>query len=98
MLTPKRKASRWVIWILAVSGWSALGLNSWLFDHYEKKCPHEADEQDGFIYPLNKHGSIVYLNLAEYRTMQVVWGCLGGSVLGGFAYAIWLSREPKVKA
>jgi hypothetical protein len=64
----------------------------------KKNAPHEADEQDGFIYPLNKHGSVVYLNLAEHRTMQVVWGYLGGSVLGGFAYAIWLSREPKVKA
>jgi hypothetical protein len=97
MLTPKRKASRWVIWILAVSVWSALGLNSWLTDHYEKKCPQETDIQAGFIYPLNKHGSIVYLNLAEYRTMQAIWAYLGGSVLGGFAYAIWLSREPKVK-
>jgi hypothetical protein len=96
MLTPKRQVSISTRLIVAGILWSSLGLTFHLFDHYQRTCPK--DEQDGFIYPLNNHGSVVYLNLAEHRTMQAAWAYLGGSVLGLFAFGIWLSREPKVKA
>jgi hypothetical protein len=98
MLTPKRQGPMLIRLIVAGILLSSIGLTSHLFDHYQRTCPKELDEQDGFIYPLNNHGSVVYLNLAEHRTMQAAWAYLGGSVLGIFAFGIWLSCEPKVKA
>ena len=52
---------------------------------------------NGFIYPQNDYGSIVYLTLAEYRTMQASTAYLGGSVLAMFGFGIWLSREPRAR-
>jgi len=98
MLTPKRQVSISTRLIVGGILWSSLGLTFHLFDHYQRTCPKEINEQDGFIYPLNNHGSVVYLNLAEHRTMQAAWAGLGGSVLGHIDFGIWLSREPKVKA
>jgi hypothetical protein len=70
MLAPRRKAPMFVHLILAGLVLSSIGLTSYLFDHYQRTCPKEADEQDGFIYPLNSHGSIVYLSLAEHHRIQ----------------------------
>jgi hypothetical protein len=97
MLAPRRKVPTLMLAIVFAIPLSSVGLASLLTDHYEKICPQEIDEQDGFIYPLNQHGSVVYLNLTEYRTMQAVWTCGFGSVLGVFAFVIWLSREPRAK-
>jgi hypothetical protein len=97
MLTPKRKVPKLTWFLIMTMGLSSVGLGSLLTDHYEKICSQEIDEQNGYIYPLNEHGSVVYLNLTEHRTMQAVWICLFGSVIGAFAFGIWLSREPRPK-
>ena len=97
LLAPRRKAPMFVHLIFAGLLLSSGVLTSCLFDHYQRTCPHEVDEQDGFIYPQNDHGSIVYLNLAEYRTMQASTAYLGGSVLAMFGFGIWLSREPRAR-
>jgi len=80
--------------VVAGSVLSSIGLASSLFNSYHRTCPKEVDEQDGFIYPLNNHGSIVYLNLAEHRKMQAAWTYLVMSVVGVFIFGVWLSREP----
>jgi hypothetical protein len=97
MLAPRRKAPMFVHLIFAGLLLSSGVLTSCLFDHYQRTCPQEVDEQGGFIYPLSNHGSIVYLNVAEYRTMRASWAYLAGSVLAMFGFGIWLSREPRVR-
>ena len=97
LLAPRRKAPMFINLISAGLFMSSMGLHFCLFYHYQRTCPHEMDEQDGFIYPQNNHGSIVYLNLAEYRTMQASTAYLGGSVLAMFGFGIWLSREPRAR-
>jgi hypothetical protein len=97
LLAPRRKAPMFVNLIFAGLFISSPVLNLCLFEHYQHTCPHEMDEQDGFIYTQNDHGSIVYLNLAEYRTMQASWAYLCGSILATFGLRIWLSREPRAR-
>jgi hypothetical protein len=54
----------------------------WLTHHYQRLCPTQLDQDSGKIYPLNEHGRVVYLTLAEHHKIQaatlvfaVVWIC-----------------------
>jgi hypothetical protein len=48
----------------------------WLTDHYQKACPRILDEEHGIVYPLNKHGSIVYLDRAQHRKFVLTYSYL----------------------
>ena len=46
---------------------SAIGLVTWLTRTYQNTCPTEPNEQAGAVFPLDDHGRIVYLTLAEHK-------------------------------
>ena len=78
---------------LACPPWASIFASFTIISEYA----HTKWMNNGFIYPQNDHGSIVYLTLAEYRTMQASTASLGGSILATFGFGIWLSREPRAR-
>jgi hypothetical protein len=55
---------------------SSFGVLFWLTQNYQKACPTAPDEQAGAVYPLDEHGRIVYLTLAEHQKLVVDERCL----------------------
>src|SRR5271168_1868573 len=85
----RRKAPFYVEAITGMMWLSSLGLFFWLTRYYFGICPTEPDNQIGVIYPLNEHGRVVYLSLAQHRNLQeatALW-IVGACFLVGLA--IW---------
>jgi hypothetical protein len=61
----------------------------WLINHYEKSCPTQPSEEKGITYPLNEHGSVVYLTLVQHRRVLALEIYLVGSVFCFVAVFIW---------
>jgi hypothetical protein len=95
MLTQRRKAPKLFRIILVIVSLPSLFILPSLTSHYGKICPSEADAGSGFIYPLNKHGSIVYLTLPQYRRVLAARAYLIGSGLSVVALVVWGSREQR---
>jgi len=60
-----------------------------LVDHYGKICPTKPDEQAGFIYSLNDHGTALYLTLSQHREIVALEIYLAVSVPFLFAVGTW---------
>jgi hypothetical protein len=95
MLTQRRKAPKLFRIILVIVSLPSLFILPSLTSYYGKICPSEADAGSGFIYPLNKHGSIVYLTLPQYRRVLAARAYLIGSGLSVVALVVWGSREQR---
>jgi hypothetical protein len=93
MVTKRRK----VLWLvnatLAVMVLIPLILLSRLYDHYEKICPVRQDDAAGAIFPLNDHGSIVYLTLSQHQNIMAGEAYLFGSFVCCVAIAVWVNRK-----
>jgi hypothetical protein len=97
MLSQGRKASVLVRVLLGLLILPDITLLPWLSAHYQKICPTTPDEQAGIIYPLNQHGSIVYLTLAQHRKILAGDAYLAGSVLGFVVLGVWATGRPSAK-
>lgn len=79
--------------VFAMVALSAGGLMLWLNNHLFETCPTQVDQQNGFIYPLDNRGHIVYLNSAEHLCMQATEACFAGSLLGSLGLGIWMRNK-----
>jgi hypothetical protein len=57
----------------------------WLDMHYQHTCPTTPNEQSGAVYPLDDHGRVVYLTLAEHRKFEAALTYFIGMWLCGVA-------------
>jgi hypothetical protein len=92
MRTHRPRATPLVRVILGLLILPNVTLLPWLTSHYQKICPKKLDEERGVIYPLNEHGSIVYLTLEQHRKMLAGNAYLVGSVFCFFAVGMWIER------
>jgi hypothetical protein len=92
MPTKRPRATLFVRVILGLLILPSVILYPWLTDHYQKICPKKPDEERGSIYPLNEHGSIVYLTLEQHRKILAGTACLVGSWVCFLAVGIWIER------
>ena len=92
MWTHRPRATPLVRVILGLLILPNVTLLPWLTNHYQKNCPKKLDEERGVIYPLNEHGSIVYLTLEQHRKMLAGNAYLVGSVFCFFAVGMWIER------
>ena len=67
--------------------------NSVLWYHYAETRPRVRNPTTGHIYPLNTHGSVVYLTLTDWN---ILYGTLGAGAVGAFL-VIGLSLRRKNK-
>jgi hypothetical protein len=93
MVTKRRKVSTLVTVILGAIILPPVILLPRLTYHYEKICPSEPDERAGAIYPLNEHGSIVYLTLDQHWKILAGQIYLIGSVFCFLAVGVWANRK-----
>src|ERR1700722_9146184 len=93
MMTQNRKVPWLVRIILGAIVLPPVILLPRLTYRYEKICPDEPNEQAGTISPLNEHGSIVYLTLAQHRNIVAGEAYLIGSVLCFLPVAGWANRK-----
>jgi hypothetical protein len=93
METKRRK----VLWLvnatLAVMVLIPLTLLSRLYDHYEKICPVRQDDAAGAIFPLNEHGSIVYLTLSQHKNIVAGEAYAIGTWVCAVAVGVWANRK-----
>jgi hypothetical protein len=69
----------------------------WVSHRYGKICPLQPGEQAGAVYPLNLHGTVVYLTLAQHHMMLAGQAYLIGSLTCFVALVIWTNRKPRSK-
>ena len=74
------------VWVLA---------NSILWYHYAETRPRVRNPAAGHIYPLNTHGSVVYLTLTD---CIILYGALGVGAVGAFSViALSLRRNTNTR-
>lgn len=74
------------VWVLA---------NSVLWYHYAQTRPRVRNPTAGHIYPLNTHGSVVYLTLTDWI---ILYGTLGAGAIGAFSViALSLRRNNQTR-
>jgi len=92
--------SRWQKWfriagvILRLNVLSSTALLFWLTHNYQRTCPASPDEGRGIIFPLNEHGSIVYLDSAQHHTYLAACGYM---IMSGlfFVGGVWMKQRNK---
>lgn len=57
--------------LIAVTIFSCLGFGVYLYYHYAFSLPNKPQPEIGRIYPLNMHGTIVFLTKHEH--LQLKW-------------------------
>jgi hypothetical protein len=87
-IEPRRKASKLFDLLCGLLLLPNLML-FWLSYHYEKICPQAPDYDRGIIYPLDEHGTILYLTLAQDRKIFGLELYLFVSVPCFMALGIW---------
>jgi hypothetical protein len=88
MLNPRRRPTTLVELVLALVMLPDLAL-PWLVDHYGKTCPTQPNPEQGIIYPLRDHRTVLYLTLAQDRKVEVLKIYMAVSVPCLFAFGIW---------
>jgi hypothetical protein len=71
----------------------------WLNSHYFSTCPRAPDSQSGNIYPLDIHGTFVYLTETENSKMLAAQSLFVGAWLSavGFYVVNWGLKKLKVR-
>lgn len=70
---PFARIARLLTTVFSITGFALLFLNISLIYHYDENRPKVSQPAAGRIYPLNTHGSIVYLTKNEQTTLDMTW-------------------------
>jgi hypothetical protein len=79
--------------VFVAAGLLAMLCFGYLNVHYAKTLPREPVSATGRVYPLNVHGTVVYLTKNEERSLW--WMFNGGIAVAIAGGALWRSKKLK---